>query len=137
MFKINFKSFLVALLLTVGIFSFFFIPAIAVYSADSPGLVPCGVDPNDECGFDHIFRLINNVINFISINMVLPLAAIMFAYAGFLLVTSGGSSEKKSKATKIFTHVAIGLVIFLGAFLIVQGVLKLAGYNTEINWFGF
>ena len=58
------------------------------------GLVPC----DKNCGFNDVLKLINTVISFIFNDMVIPIAAIMFAYAGFELVTSGGSTEKKSKA---------------------------------------
>ncbi len=61
----------------------------------------------------------------------------MFAYAGFELVTSGGSTEKKSKAKSIFTSVAIGLIIAAAAFLIIQTVLSIVGYDKSWNWFGF
>ena len=70
--------------------------------------------------------------------MVIPIAAIMFAYAGFELVTSGGSTEKKSKAKEIFTNVAIGLVLSAGAFVIIHTILSIVGYSTGAgwNWFG-
>jgi len=79
-------------------------------------------------------ELINTVIKFLLQDIVLPLAAIMFAYAGFELVTSGGSTEKKSKAKKIFTDVAIGLVIIVAAFLIIQTILSIVGYTEVSTW---
>ncbi len=107
--------------------------------AGSTGLVPCDGSVANPCGFKQIGDLINTVIGFIFKNIVLPLAAIMFAYAGFLLVTSGGETSKREEAKKIFTNVTIGLVIAAAAFLIVQTVLVIVGYNTSvgINWFGF
>jgi Type IV secretion system pilin/Thrombospondin type 1 domain len=107
-------------------------------------LVQCGTRDSsgnitNPCGFADIMKLINKVVSFIFLNLALPLAAIMFAYAGFELVTSGGSTEKKSKAKEIFLNVAIGLIFAAGAYLIVHAVLVIAGYNTGIgwNWFGF
>ena len=116
----------------------------------SGGLVKCGTAhyPQGEkkdgkdvsgmvsnpCGFKDIMELINTVIKFLLQDIVLPLAAIMFAYAGFELVTSGGSTEKKSKAKKIFTDVAIGLVIIVAAFLIIQTVLSIVGYIGVSTW---
>lgn len=94
------------------------------------------VDPNtglvvciDDCNFDYLLKLITKIIDFILIDLALPLAAIMFAYAGFELVTSGGNSEKKGKAKKIFLNVAIGLIIVAGAWLIVNTVLSIVGYT--------
>jgi len=107
----------------------------------STSLVKCGTSTTSPCGFNDIITLIKDVINFIFVYMALPLAAIMFAYAGFELVTSGGSTEKKSKAKKIFLNVAIGLVLVAAAFLIVHTILGIAGYDTSTsggwNWFGF
>lgn len=97
------------------------------------GLVKC----TENCGFYELLDLINRVIDFILFKMVVPIAAIMFAYAGFELVTSGGSTEKKSKAKSIFTNVAIGLIIAVAAFLIVQTILSIVGYDKSWNWFGF
>ena len=79
--------------------------------------------------------LINDVIRFILFKMVVPIAAIMFAYAGFLMVTSGGSTEQWSKAKKIFTNVAFGFIIAVAAWLIIRTILLILGY--EGGWIGF
>ena len=106
------------------------------------GLVPCGTLQDGKitnpCDFDDILNLINRVVKFIFIDLVIPIAAIMFAYAGFELLTSGGSTEKKSKAKSIFINVAIGLAIAAAAFLIVQTILGIVGAKLDIgiNWFG-
>lgn len=111
----------------------------------SSGLVPCGTERDSSnkitnpCGFSHILELINKVVTFVLVDLALPIAALMFAYAGFLLATSGGNSEKKSQAKSVFTSVAIGLIIVAGAFTIVKTVLSILGYQTGSgwNWFGF
>ncbi len=91
----------------------------------------------NPCGFDDFIKLINNIVTFILVNIAVPLSAIMFAYAGFELLTSGGSTEKKSKAKSIFVNVAIGLALVAGAFVIVHTILVIAQYNTVgWNWFG-
>jgi hypothetical protein len=89
----------------------------------------------NPCGFDHLMILINKTINFILIDLAVPIAAIMFVYAGFLLLTSGGESGKKTTAKKIFTNVAIGLIIVAVAWLAVQLLLSLLGYDGA--WLGF
>lgn len=111
----------------------------------SGGLVPCGTERDGEnkitnpCGFSHIFALIKNVMDYLFLGFILPVSAILFAYAGFELVTSGGDTEKKSKAKSIFINVLIGLVVSLGAFLIVKTVLNIVGFKDDggINMFGF
>ncbi len=105
----------------------------------SGGLVPCDGSVANPCEFDQFLKLINTVIDFIFTNLVIPIAAIMFAYAGFELITSGGETSKREKAKGIFTNVAIGLIIAVAAFLIVQTILLIVGYDTGNgwDWFGF
>lgn len=79
--------------------------------------------------------LFNKVIRFILFDIVVPIAAIMFAYAGFLLVTSGGSSEARTKANTIFTNTVWGLVIAVAAWLIIRTILSTLGYDGA--WIGF
>ncbi|MCM2339260.1 MAG: pilin [Burkholderiales bacterium] len=94
---------------------------------------------SNPCGFNDIFALIKKVMDYLFLGFILPVSAILFAYAGFELVTSGGDTEKKSKAKNIFINVLIGLVVSLGAFLIVKTVLNIVGFDTNagINMFGF
>ena len=75
--------------------------------------------------------LVNNVINFILYGMVIPIAAIMFAYAGFELVTSGGSTEKRGLAKKVFTNVVIGLIIAVASTIIVKLILSTLGFDAS------
>jgi hypothetical protein len=99
------------------------------------GLVPCGGAGEPVCDFNMLMTLINRLINFILFSLAVPLAAIMFAYAGILLLTSGGNSSQKEKAKKVFTGVAIGLVIAAAAWLIVHVILSILGYSG--GWIGF
>lgn len=110
--------------------------------ANAPlGLVPCDNTPGADgkianpCDFNALMRLIDKVIKFILYGLSVPIAAIMFAYAGFLMVTSGGSPENRSKAKSIFSSVVFGLVIVAGAYIIVKTILSILGYNG--TWLGF
>lgn len=109
-------------------------PASTASSSATPngGLVP-PCSPN--CGFNDFMTLINKVVHFILFAMAVPIAAIMFAYAGFLLVTSAGSTEQRGKAKRIFTNVAIGLILAVAAWLIIELILKLVGFSG--SWIGF
>ena len=103
-----------------------------VFSLAAGGLVPCdGVD----CDFKAFMTLINKVINFIFVYMALPIAAIMFAFAGFLMVSSGGSTESRTKAKSIFTNAVIGLVLAAAAWLIIKTILVIAGYKDIGTFF--
>ncbi|MFZ2072162.1 MAG: hypothetical protein WAV10_00550 [Minisyncoccia bacterium] len=105
-------------------------------SCPSTGLVP--VCPEGGCGFAELICLVNNFIQFILFRMAVPIAAIMFAYAGILLIFSGGDTSKRSKAKSIFANVAIGLIIAIAAWLIVETILTLLGYDQSwTTWLGF
>ncbi len=76
-------------------------------------------------------ELINNVIKFLLFTIATPLAALIFVYAGFMLLTSGGSSEKMTTAKKILTNLIIGYVIALAAWLVINTILtsEFLGYK--------
>ncbi len=94
------------------------------------------VNCEKNCGWNEFFALINTVIHFTLFYMALPIAAIMFAYAGVLLVIAGEeSSSAKTKAKEIFTNAVIGLLIVLAAYLIIKTILSILGY--EGAWIGF
>ncbi len=116
---------------TAFIFLAILLPAIAY---GQTGLVPCN-GSTTPCNFNTLMELINRGIQFLLFDFSIPFAAILFAYAGFILVTSGGSDEKRTQAKKIFTNVALGLVIALAAWLIVETILHALGY--EGAWIGF
>ncbi|MBX4210519.1 pilin [Candidatus Parcubacteria bacterium] len=89
----------------------------------TPGqsLIPCGFGSPDECNFYSFIQLINNVITFL-IYLSIPIAAISFAYAGILYLTSAGNTAQMSKAKGIFGTVLVGFLIVLGAWLIVYTI---------------
>jgi hypothetical protein len=90
----------------------------------------------NDCGWSKLIDMVNRVIKFILFDMVLPIAAIMFTYAGFLLVTAGGeAAHARAKAKEIFTNAVIGLVIAVAAYLIIQTILSILGWNG--SWIGF
>ena len=98
-------------------------------SSEGGGLVPdC---PPDGCGFNELMILINNVIKFLLFTIATPLAALIFVYAGFKLLTSGGSAESMTTAKKILKNLIIGYVIALAAWLVINTILtsEFLGYK--------
>ncbi len=103
-------------------------------------VIPCGNDdddknriPDNECEFGHLILGLNRVIQWL-IWFSVPVAGIMFAYAGILMVTSGGSEGQISKAKSIFWNVGIGFFFVLAAWLIVElitSVLLREGFLTN------
>ncbi|HEY4487034.1 MAG TPA: hypothetical protein VJB70_04895 [Candidatus Paceibacterota bacterium] len=87
------------------------------------GIVPCGDDGEPSCDFGQLIQLVQNLITFALI-IAAPLAAIMFAYAGFLYLTAAGETGKISKAHSVFMTVFWGIVIVLAAWLIVNTIFE-------------
>jgi hypothetical protein len=130
---------IIKFLIPVFIFLILILPVFS-FAQTSTGLIPCGQSDATgkiahPCDFNAFMTLINNVIHFILFVLVIPIAAIMFFYAGFELVTSGGSTEKRGIAKKVFTNAVIGLVIAAGAWLIIKMILSILGFNGA--WIGF
>jgi hypothetical protein len=94
-----------------------FVPLFAF--AQSPSFViPCdGVTV--PCTFGKFMELIQNVLDFL-ILLSIPFATIAFAWAGWLMLTSGGSGGKIDHAKEIFWKVLWGFVFVLSAWLIVR-----------------
>lgn len=100
----------------------------AVSLAD--GLVPCNTAA--DCNFSALLQLVNNVINYLLL-LTVPIAAIMFAYAGFIMVTAGEESAgAKTKAKSIIKDAVLGLIIALAAWLIVKLILTTLGFSTTL-----
>ena len=111
------------------IFSFIFSPIVV--SADSNlWIVPSC--KNDNCGWNDLVALARKLVNYL-ILISAPIAAIVFAYAGFLLTTAGPDVGKREEAKKLFLNAAIGFVVILAAWLIVytitSALLTSAGYS--------
>jgi hypothetical protein len=126
------KSFKYNFLVSLFSLVIFLLPFFVLAEPEAKSkLIPC----TENCGFTHFITLINNVIDFVFLKLAVPIAAIAFAYAGFLLIVSGGDTSKRSKAKKIFTNVAIGLIFVAAAWLIVNTILSILGYTGSWNIF--
>lgn len=135
------KIYIAKILPTLFIFLMLFIPSFfAVHGATS--LIPCNnmttapdgtVTPAGTCDFTALMTLIDTVIKFLLFKMVIPIAAILFAYTGFSMVTAPGA-EAKTKAKNTFSSVVIGLIIAIAGYLIVKTLLSILGYDGA--WIG-
>lgn len=120
------------IIIYLSVFLILTLPAVS----SAAGLVPCD-NVTKKCDFNQLMALINTVINFILFKMAVPIAAIMFAYAGFLLVTAGTEiSSARTKAKNIFFNTVLGLVFAVAAFLIIKTILSILDYK-DASFFGF
>lgn len=83
------------------------------------------------CTFEKLIELVKVLItDLVYISTFLAVAA--FAYAGYILLTSGGNTSERDKAKGIFMKVLIGYLWILAAWLIVYtitSVLLQPGYS--------
>jgi hypothetical protein len=106
------------------------------------GLIPCGnvvengmVVESERCTFDDLIVLAQIVINFLIFKIAAPLAAVMFAYAGFLWLTNAGNESKITQAREVFWMVFWGLVIALAAWLTVNMIVTFfVGEGSAVNY---
>ena len=75
-----------------------------------------------NCQLCSLASLAQNIIKF-TLLIAIPLAAILFAYAGALYVTARGNPSQIEKAHGIFGKVALGFVLALAGWLIVNTIL--------------
>lgn len=96
-------------------------------------LIVCNSPPEfpNQCGFGDLTVLLQNLItDLVVISTFLATAA--FAWAGLLLLTSGGNESAKTKAKDIFLKVLKGYLWILGAWVLVYtitSVLLKPGYT--------
>lgn len=110
--------------------------SVAPHFVSAAGLVPCGGYTEEgldepECNFTTFMEMLNDLISWLLFTLAMPLAALMFAYAGFLYLTSGVKPEQREKAKKLIGNIIWGLVIALAAWLIVHTILTSLGVNKE------
>lgn len=92
------------------------------------GFVCCD-GPN--CDFEafkyNVMHIIREVLKYAFVFI-----ALMFAWAGFKYMTANGDSGQISEAHDMFKKVAVGTVIVLLSFLIIEAITSALGLKTNI-----
>ncbi len=97
------------------------------------GIVPVCDGP---CGFCDFFKLISNIINFITFRFAPIVGALLFVYGGIMMIISAGDPGRFQAAKKIFWSTVVGLVIIYGAWLITNSLLKsIAKDDVSNSWY--
>lgn len=126
----------------------FIISIISLLSAGiaKAAIVPCGPgfpSPDDKCQFCHLFTLFDNILDFVFIDLIPPIAIFAIVFGGVYFLISTGNPQHIAKAKGIFTSVVIGLVIIYGAWLLINVFFTTIGisegeFGTNIkNWFEY
>ena len=101
------------------LFLIFIIPILTFAQTQESPIIP-NCSPN--CGYQDLLQLVNNIIKWIILISV-PVAAGVFAWAGFIYMTTG-AMDQKSYAKDMIWKVFKGLVFILAAWLIVGTIIK-------------
>ncbi len=103
---------------------FFVAPSIALAANALPGqIVPKTCDSVGGCqSVCDLATVAQNVLN-TGIYIAVFLSAVLFAWAGWLYLTSVAGGEI-SRAKEIFMNVAVGLVIILAGWLVVDTLMR-------------
>ncbi len=95
------------------------------------GFTQCGYGEVYDCDFNQLLATIDRIIKFALYVIVLPLAAILFAWSGIKLIIekAKGKQAALAEAKAIFGRVLLGLVFAMGAWVIIKFVLVVLGYT--------
>ncbi|OGN20878.1 MAG: hypothetical protein A3B00_00700 [Candidatus Yanofskybacteria bacterium RIFCSPLOWO2_01_FULL_41_33] len=98
-------------------------------------IVPCGTSVNPEpCNPCEIFHLGRNIIDFVLLGLMPPVAAGLFIWGGFLILMGGPKPDLFAKGKQIFTTTFYGVLIILGSWLITNTILmSVAQDSIEIT----
>jgi hypothetical protein len=127
----TFRKFLMVILMSLPVY---------VSAQTGSDIVKCGYggssagDPLVECTYSDLITGVQAFINFLIYYLATPVAVLLFGYAGFTLITSGGDPKAKTKAQAIFTNTIAGYVVMLSAWLIMKLVFGLL-FNETFSLF--
>ncbi|MBI5645053.1 hypothetical protein HY970_03060 [Candidatus Kaiserbacteria bacterium] len=108
---------------TIAVFWFFSLPLLSS-AAGIPTIVPQQCNEVGGCkSICDIAQLAQNILN-AGIYIAVILSAILFAWAGWNMLTAGGNSEQYTKGRKIFANVFIGLVIILVGWIVIDTLMR-------------
>lgn len=96
-------------------------------------LVPCTGEIGDPCNACQLVTLADNILQFL-VGLSIFVAIAAFTWAGFLFVTAAGNESQITKAKGTFSAVAIGLIIVLAAWLIIDTLLRITTGDDIDDW---
>ena len=87
-----------------------------------------------NCGFNDIIGIFINAADYL-FGILGALALLFFIYGGLVWLTSGGSAGQIDKGKKILLGAVIGMLLALGAWLIVKFLITALGVTTSVRGF--
>lgn len=111
-------------------------PSYAAYDLTNPiwngrYAVSCAAS-NTPCSFCDGLRVVVNIIDGLTL-LAIPIAVLVIGYGGFRIMTSGSSSAGMSAGWGAIRSAGIGVVVALGAWLIVNTIFSLLSGGTGLS----
>jgi hypothetical protein len=123
------RSSFAAFVVCITICALIFLPGIVF----SQGLVKCW--GGSSCKLADLVLTIRAVIDWL-LTIAAVIGGVLFAYAGYLYVTSAGNTGQVGQAHQIFWNVLIGIVIAFAAWLIIKSILDALGLDPAYSGLG-
>ena len=110
-----------------------------VFAVDcSKGMVPCGIDCNnngkidveERCTICHFFKVLQSLVTGCSV-AIFTWAFIYVIIGGIMILTSGGSPERVTQGKRTITYAAIGILVALGAWVIINTFMNALVGNQQ------
>lgn len=108
-------------------------------TASAQGIVPCG-GSGDPCQLCDIFVMLDRIFDFIFIDIIPPVAVVVFTIGGAYFLLNTGNPQTANKAKAILTTAVLGLVIIYGSWLLVNFFFTAIGVSEWTglgNWFEY
>src|SRR3989344_3005998 len=102
---------------------------------NSGGIVPCGTqkDANgiitNPCNLCHLYTGAKNIIDFMLLDLILPLAVIAFLIGGIFMLASAGNPQMLQTGKTAITNTIIGVIIAFASWLIIATIVNTLGYK--------
>src|ERR1700752_777340 len=75
------------------------------------GIVPCGNPGQAVCTFGDFFQLADNFLKFALFDLVIPLATLSLAIAGFRYIAAFGNENEAKKVHDIVFYTIMGVIL--------------------------
>jgi len=121
--------FVAVLLLVVAI-----APSVTLAATGIPTIVPSECNQTGGCpSVCSLAQLAQNILN-AAIYLAVVMSAVLFAWAGFLYLTNVANAGQHERAVETFKNVAIGLVIIVAGWLVVDIVMRTFVGASVLPW---
>ncbi|OHA09195.1 MAG: hypothetical protein A3B37_01490 [Candidatus Sungbacteria bacterium RIFCSPLOWO2_01_FULL_59_16] len=86
-----------------------------------------------DCTICHIGILVINLTRFLMETIAFPVAALLIAAGGIMLLISGPSEQRRTQGKKILTSTVVGILIVLLAWLAVDTTIKIVTGKLDFS----